>query len=490
MSFAAGIATAAVHAAEPIDIGSRRELFVDDHLVERREGTRLRLHPPRPAEIAIRYDQPWEDRVCNYTTVLQDGDTYRMYYRGTYGERTCYAESADGIHWRKPDLGLVSVDGSSANNVILVDAINFCPFLDPRPGIPRDERFKANAAERSRPDGGLVGYLSADGIRWRKLSETVLVPMSAATDFDTQNIMFWSEVEQAYLLYARHMAGGRRATMRSISKDFRQWTRPVPMTYSDTDSAVPSAHLYNNQTTPYFRAPHIYVSLPGRISFNDPVHVVREEEKEAAGRRVVPENLRRFYREHVTSILQGGLGDYSDGVLLTTRAGTTRYSFSFQESFVRPGIGLGNWTTRNNYPACGVVQTGPGEMSIYVQRHYGQRTGHLQRMTLRLDGFASLHTPYEGGEMVTKPLIFEGRELEINYSTSAAGGIRVEIQDIDGRPAPGFSLAESAKIIGDEISRTVVWQKGGDVSRVAGKPVRLRFVMNDADLYSLRFRKK
>ncbi len=127
-------------------------------------------------------------------------------------------------------------------------------------------------------------------------------------------------------------------------------------------------------------------------------------------------------------------------------------------------------------------------MSLYVQRDYGQKTAHLERMTLRLDGFASLNAPYDGGEMVTKPLRFEGNQLEINYATSAAGVLRVEIQDEQGRPVPRFSLEECPEIIGDDISRIVSWNQGSDVGSLAGKPVRLRFVMKDADLYSLRFK--
>ena len=53
-------------------------------------------------------------------------------------------------------------------------------------------------------------------------------------------------------------------------------------------------------------------------------------------------------------------------------------------------------------------------MSIYVQRHYGLKTSHLERLALRLDGFASVHAPYAGGELWTRPLRFAGGQLEIN----------------------------------------------------------------------------
>ena len=104
--------------AEVRDIGSQRELFIDRYLIDTLDGTDLKLHQPQPAGVAIRYDQPWEDRLAFYTTVLKDDDTYRMYYRGSLmGQRphpTCYAESRDGIHWTKPDLGLVEINGNQA----------------------------------------------------------------------------------------------------------------------------------------------------------------------------------------------------------------------------------------------------------------------------------------------------------------------------------------------------------------------------------------
>jgi len=89
--------------------------------------------------------------------------------------------------------------------------------------------------------------------------------------------------------------------------------------------------------------------------------------------------------------------------------------------------------------------------------------------------------------MLTRPLRFSGKELVVNYATSAGGSVRVEIADTGGRPFEGFSLAESRELVGDAIEQTVRWKNGSDVSSLAGKPVRLRFTMRDADLYALRF---
>ena len=458
-------------AGEVADIGTRRELFVDHFLVDKLDGTSLRLQRPQAAETAVKYDQPWEDGFPFYTTILKDGDTYRMYYRGGINpyRLTLYAESSDGIRWTKPNLGLIEIDGSKDNNAILTNGQQFCPFIDRRPGVPPEERYKANARD-DRPPHDLIGFVSADGLHWSQVRDEAIVKADVRNNFDSQNCMFWSEVEGCYVLYARHAQGGKRATARATSQNFLDWRKQVLMSYSDTGSTTPSQHLYTNQTHPYFRAPHIYISLPGRFQ---------------QGRRVLTDEQARSIDIGAEG---GGIKDCSDGVFLTSRAGSTRYDFVFRESFVRPGIGYNNWTSRTNYPALGVVQTGPHEMSLYVQRDYGQTSAHLQRMTLRLDGFTSVNAPYTGGEMLTKPLRFSGHSLEINYATSAAGSLRVEIQNDRGEPLPGFALSDCAEIVGDEIVRIVEWTSGRDLRKLAGRPVRLRFVMRDADLFSIRFR--
>ena len=111
-------------AAEPIPIGSRLELMVDGYLFDKASGAKLVLHQPVRREIAIEHNAPWEGNNCGYHTVLQDGDVYRMYYMIAHNDcgkgevrpepavheiMSAYAESKDGIHWQKPDLGAVRV---------------------------------------------------------------------------------------------------------------------------------------------------------------------------------------------------------------------------------------------------------------------------------------------------------------------------------------------------------------------------------------------
>ncbi|MBN1396309.1 MAG: hypothetical protein JW959_14895, partial [Pirellulales bacterium] len=228
----------------------------------------------------------------------------------------------------------------------------------------------------------------------------------------------------------------------------------------------PMQQLYTNQLAPYFRAPHVYLGFPSRFMENR--RALGADQLEAAG------TIKKFHN------------DCSDITLISTRGGV-ELKRTFLEAFIRPGLGVRNWSSRANYAAQGIVQTGPEELSIYAWHHCGYPTAHVRRYTLRPDGFASVNAPLAGGEMVTKPIRFSGNRLSINYSTSAAGNIRVEIQDAAGKPIPGFALADCPEIIGDQIERTASWKQGQGLGSLAGKTVRLRFVLQDADLFAFRF---
>ncbi len=112
----------------------------------------------------------------------------------------------------------------------------------------------------------------------------------------------------------------------------------------------------------------------------------------------------------------------------------------------------------------------------------------MRRYSLRLDGFASVRAGVKEGELLTKPFTFAGDALEINFSTSAGGGLRFELQNSDGTALPGFALADCQEQIGNELDRVVTWKSGTSLKELVGKPVRMRVVLRDADFFSLRFR--
>ena len=463
----------------PIDIGSRLELFVDDYLIESTEGVELRLHSPRFAEKAISFDRPWEGVTSGVVTVFKDGDLYRMYYRGdsseperyvvpsllrkgeqvipAHEEVTCYAESRDGITWTKPNLGLFEFQGSKENNIVWTEHSHaFAPFKDANPAPPSSQRYKAFGIERRDGKGTLVGFVSSDGIHWSKIRDEPLLTDGA---FDSLNLAFWDPVRKHYVAIYRDFWHGVRSIKHATSRDFIRWTPGEWASFGDT----PPEHLYTNAAQPYFRAPHIYLSFPMRFH-----------------------PWRTFHADAPTPGL-------SDGVFMTSRDGV-HWDRRFLEAFIRPGRDQRNWIQRTNVTAPNVVPTGPDEISLYNHRNYTSPSHYYQRLVLRTDGFVSAHADYTGGDLITKPLVFEGENLVLNYATSALGSIRIEIQDQDGHLLPGFSLQESPVIFGDQIEREVDWKRPasrtdrGPLSRLAGRPVRLRFVIKDADLYSLQFR--
>lgn len=465
---------------ETLNIGNRRELFVDSYLIASKTNVQFTLHEPRDEGSVFQFDAPWEGPFCAYVTVIRDGDHLKAYYRGKsassrdgFSEVTCVAESTDGRKWTKPKLKLIEVDGTKENNVVLAEnpfSHNFSPFLDSNRNASADQKYKAVGGYQN---SGLKAFVSPDGFCWKAMQEK---PFLTTNDvpfkymFDSQNVSFWSPGENRYLLYFRVYKDRKRRIARIESKDFLKWENLQLMEYRGGDGQpAPVEDLYTSQTHPYFRAPHIYVALAARFMLGR--QVLTAEEAEAIG--VHP----KYFK------------DISDAIFMTSR-GSNIYDRTFMSAFIKPGIGAENWVSRTTYPALNIVQTGTTEMSIYVNQNYAQPTAHLRRYSMRLDGFSSLRAAYEGGEVMTKPFKFSGDRLLLNFSTSAAGGIKIAILDGGGNPIPGYTFEDSVESIGNEIERPARWKNGQDVGKLAGKPVQLHLKMKDADLFAIQFAEK
>jgi len=489
---------------DAIDVGSRRELFVEDTLVESLTGgAELRLNHPVARELALEHDAPWEGTGSGYHSVFRDGDLYRMYYKawhldvsdgklntGAHPLYCCYAESDDGIHWRKPELGLHEFNGSKANNIVIAsakignvdaDAGHPAVFKDENPDCPPDARYKAFL--RSAGPRGLLPFKSPDGIHWSPMSDAPVITDGA---FDSQNLAFWDPFRREYRAYWRIFTSGTttekvwkptgyRAIRTATSPDFLNWGPHADLTYVDS----PDEHLYTNQTKSYHRAPHIFIGFPTRYV----------ERGWSDSMRALPELEHREQR--AKAHLRYGTA-LTEGLLMASRDGV--HFKRWNEAFLPPGIQReGTWHYGHQYIAWHVVETksslagAPDELSLYAGESYWTgNSSALRRYTLRLDGFVSVWAPFAGGELVTKPLTFIGNKLALNCSTSAAGGIRVGLQTTDGQPIPGFSAADCEEIFGDDLDRAVSWT-GGDLGKLAGKPVRLQFVLRDADLFAFQF---
>lgn len=455
----------AASADSPLDIGSRRELFVDDFLIASMTGAELKLHKPAPREVVLVCDSPWEGNTSAYYTLFRDNDRFRAYYRGwhfdekikkwAHPEFTCYAESRDGIKWKKPELDLFEFKGSKHNNIVWVGegTHNFTPFKDGNAACAPDARYKALAGGTTLVNGKKKSCLNAlkspDGIHWTLMAGGVIT----AGAFDSQNLAFWDAARGEYRAYWRIFTAGYtdergwkpegvRAIRTATSKDFIHWENQADLKYVDS----PAEHLYTNAVLPYDRAPHLFVGFPTRFQpKTQQVEPVFMSSRDGV--------LFRRWREEIIPI-------------------------------TAPKDRDGN---RSNYMTWGLLQH-PGnnrELSVYATEAYYTGPGsRVRRFTFRADGFVSVHAGNEG-TLITKPLMFAGSKLTLNIASK--GRTRVELQDAAGQPLPGFALADCAPITGDFIEHTVRWKSRTNVGKLAGKPVRLRFELKDADLYALRF---
>lgn len=403
----------------------------------------------------------------------------------------CYAESDDGIHWRKPELGLHEFHGSKANNIVIPsgklgnvnpDGGHPAVFKDDNPAAAPDAQYKAIV--RSNSPKGLLALQSSDGVRWSPMSDSPVITDGA---FDSQNLAFWDAERGTYRAYWRIFTAGVtdeknwkpagfRAIRTATSKDFLHWENQADLVYEDS----PVEHLYTNQVKPYHRAPHLLIGFPTRYI----------ERSWSESLRALPEVEHREARSKASQRYGTAI---TEGLFMVSRDGVKFKRWN--EAFLPPGIEReGTWNYGHQYLAWHAIETksalagAPNELSFYATESYWTgNSSALRRYALRLDGFVSIHAPMKGGELHTRAFTFTGNKLNVNFASSAAGGVQIEIQDSGGKPVPGFSLAESVPQFGDSIDRTVSWQSGTDLSSLAGKPIRLRFVLYDADLYAIRF---
>ena len=308
---------------------------------------------------------------------------------------TGYAESADGIHWTKPDLGLIEYEGSRENNLVWPipggRGRSLSIFRDANPAALPEERYKAIGGEPTvggEKQAGIYVLLSPDGLRWR-LREPVPMIVAPRQDpqFDSHNIALWDSAREQYVVYARgwYREGAPPLEGRRVGEELNR----------------------------------ILVELPS-------------------------EELRRFTR--IRDI--------------------RRY-------------------TSPDFRTCSgpeYIDLGSTPWNITISPDV-----RIRRGVLREDGFVSLRAPYQGGSVLTKPLRFSGAELRINYSTSAAGSIREEIQSASGKALAGYGLEDCPQIFGDETNRLNAWKTGSDLAHLAGQAIRLKFEIKDGDLYSLCF---
>lgn len=434
---------ASAFSAEPIDIGNRLELFVDDHLIGEITGdVQQQLLQPEPKDVVFITDQPWEGNTSGYYTYFQDGDLYRMIYRGwqhdtsqkaAHKEVTCYAESQDGIHWTKPNLGLFEWDGSKENNIVWLGpgTHNFTAFRDDNPATPAESRYKAFGGG----GGGLLPFESPDCIHWKLMQGKPVITNGA---FDSQNLAFWDTDRREYRAYWRYFGNGVRAIRTATSEDFINWKNEADLTYT---AGTPNEHLYTNAIQKYFRASHLFIGFPTRY--------------ETKSQQVEP-------------------------ILMTSRDGTTFHRYA--EPVVPRTAPKDRNHNRSNYMAWGMFQLPgqPNEISVYAtENYYEPSPGRVRRFVYRIDGFVALRGGEDGGQVTTKPLRYKGEQLHLNYVVRDGGALGIEALN-----EAGEVIGKTQSLRGDSVDAPVVWSQDPQLDEGV---VSLRFTFKDADVFSFRF---
>ena len=476
--------------ADPLKLETRLELFVDDYVIDMGslKNSKMMIHKPIDSgdvfQCEKKSDRPYS--MC-FTSVIKDGGRFLLFYRTWPDAKKntltwrC-AVSKDGIRWQRPSFGLCESNGSKKNNIIIHKPGNiasFAPFIDTRPGVPVSQRFKAVALAIGGDLRELYAYASPDGIRWSLMSEEPIMDeehgglLMDHAALDTHNCAFYSETEKKYVMYVRDWKDKIRRISRSTSNDFLKWSRCRIMGYRYLDGKRREyEEHYINSTHPYFRAPHIYLAPAARLVLDEGGEI-----KTKAQARKLGVNLPYYLKNK----------DHSSYAIFMTTRGNLEYDRLLPGEYITPSKEIGRQMARSNYPGPCYVQTGARELSLYVSHNYASPSNHLRRYTLRLDGFGSLHAEKEKGEATTKPLTFTGRYLFLNYKTADGGSIAVELLDEQGKPLKGFTRADAVPLTGDKIEDRVAWKSGYDLSKLIGTPVRIHFILQNADIYAMRF---
>jgi len=474
-----------------ISIGGNRECFFDDYLLDTERTTaEFRVHHPIRKSAVLTHEEPWEGPSCDFHNFFYDEEYgfWRMYYNG-FGFKPqvdiCYAESKDGIHWEKPKLGICVFEGSTENNIILSHRSefencrfgldNFFVFKDENPACKPDEKYKGVLGHCITP-GELFIFTSQDGIHFK---ETYQIPTPG--QFDSVNVMFWDPEFKKYRCYYRwnHDIGSQTndgpsdttCNVRDVryieSEDFINWTEQKRLVYKDNKDLP----MYTNMVMKYPRSDSMYIAFPTRY--------IERQEWDDSFEELCGKKARK---KRMQSNKRFGLA-ITDCLFMCSRDGVhfTRY----HEAFFRPGVENPiNWVYGDCYPARGIIvmdseiQGADPEFNMFTVDHKASGA-QMYRYTIRQDGFVSLHAGGDEKLLVTKPFIFEGSVMRINFSTSAWGNIKFKITDEDG------NSIESCETFGDKIDRKVAFD--GDLSAFSGKSVVLEAVLIDADLYALQF---
>jgi hypothetical protein len=483
--------------AEPSGRAQLR-LFIDDEFVESKEGLARTLHQPQDidANPVIVPEHPWEHRRIPYGSVLwfPEEEKFKCWYlalniydsrpgfRGYRKEHhipiqeaasICYAESTDGVTWTKPDLGLHEFRGSKQNNIVLVSpgthfdstSVMYLPHDKQWPyrlmtfigRWPYKESLVRKQWGDPPPFGiqrhGHYAFGSQDGIHWQELNNNQ--PVLRVSD---RSMFWWDAQQRLFVGAAKRSHNNKRAQAYAWSRDMLHWTVTSDWIHVADERDHPGDEAEAAYGFPYG---------PQWLGFAE---------------------MRRVRKSDTGVVDRGTTINWE---LLTSRDGR-HWSRPMRDLFFADGPEE-SWRHR----VFKIFANPPIERDGKLLIYYGGKTGTVpveegdepfQAMclaTLRKDGFVSLSADDNAGQVITKPCVAKGNRLLLNVAVHEGGEARVEVLDADSHPIPGFELNSSVPLRGQSVEQKVVWQGDAKWSQLAGRKVRLRIQLRNADLYAL-----
>ena len=499
----------------PLEIGFKKQLFVDDYIVaEKRNVTRelgkiTRENSGDPVMVA---DKPWEhaNRLGFYMTVLRDEkhDRFKMWYLAQHGgwrdfngfntvtgpagvdiSGVGYAESIDGLNWVKPPQDVFTYgeivretpDQPAMPTNIVIRAQSFSCFIDPTVPWGAPDKYKAafdNPVDL-RPDGGDVACAclaySPDGIHWTYYNKGERVTYRAA---DTQNQILWDPMSERYLLVTRHDLagdGGDRKETRGTRVMAHHKDNDLinhPTAWQDLQilglDERKRRQIHALTIWPY---EGVYFGFIGAYEFLT--------DDDFSG---TPGDLETRHEENIVNFYITTSRDAVDWDMSWVYASKALIPRGPASTFDKDGIHVPNLITYNDQHwlfYCGM----------------SERFGHddpkgvmgIGLATLRLDGFVCLEAREKLGTVVTKPFKLRGIRLRVNVKATD-GELNVEVLDADGDPIKGFSGSHAKTYTGiDELRFEPPWA-GQDLSELVGEIIQLKFSLRNARLYAFQIR--
>ncbi len=487
---------------KPLTIGGTRQLFIDDHIIESLDGVAKKLNQPtkhsgNPVLSRISEGKPaWEAGMpLSFASVLYDERQrlFKMWYslhRGSGGDEEsvlCFATSPDGIRWHKPLLGMFEYRGTKKNNIVMPHSGLACGvFIDPRETDPA-KRYKMVHMWR---DYKVYASHSADGLRWTPYNGGQPV-FFKSPGHDSHMIAYWDKALGKYVAIIRDRTGrirdvrprlvsdaaGRRGwrklwdpqknrspenhSIRRVSQiespDFVHWTGYRVILGADADDPLNQDQFYNMEVLPY---ENLRIGLMTVFSY-DP------DRCRGAVQLTFSRNGRNWHRTANRDVflpLSQRPGDFDWGGIYPLQAPLV---VGDEIWIYYTGVGVDH----NHRPPPNVMGFPNG----------------IGLAKLRLDGFVSVDAGANEGTLTTRPFVFGGNKLVIN-AKPRTGRVLVEILDADGKPLAGFNKHDCDPVHEDHIRQTISWNGESDLASVAGNPIKLRFYLKNAKLFSFRLR--